>query len=384
MPNNISKTTSEKLPVAFYNFSQWFTNETNYIDFRDLLDIPCEGKIVPYEEAEIIFIDYAGNADHIPFITSLFEKFPHKKFIVLSGEYLRRTQKLIPKKISTKATHALWAKKMFPYVYNISHSIFPRPTIQEDMPLYQLLYKHRYNKNVLSLLCEDAPELGESYIHFPLFLRKIISQNIPRAYREEDAHTMGYTRTERYTALKNNLKNITPNIYQDVYSDKQGDEEINNKKDIFCSSIFGNTTRERVLAIKSISKVKKVIVYGENPISVCGALKGDVDEVYSKSLYGICFENTSVAGYITEKLYNIIKNRAIPIYWGDTKITRYCNTDAMIYCASYKDIYSLHKRIKETHLKDISETPYFLDEHIAYFFEVYEQMTHRVQSFLCS
>lgn len=379
MPEKKHRNISETMNIAFYNFSHWFTNETNHIDFRDMLTIPCEGEIVPYKEAEIIFIHYGGNADHIPFLAALFEQYPHKKFVLVSGEYLRRIQALIPKKISTKATHAVWAKKLFPSLYPMSHIFFPFPHIKADYALYNLLVKYKKRGNILSVLCEDSEALGEMSVHYPLFIRDIIASFIPQSLMSNE-----YSASHRLTTLNTALHPLTPQVSIHTKNAKHEKVRLDNTRDIFCSTIFGNTTKERVLACKKISKIGTMSIYGQNPISTYGAFKGDINEIYKQSLYGLCFENISADGYITEKLFNIIKNQAIPIYWGDPKISRYCNTDAMIYCSSRSDIYSLHKQVKETNarIKDIAQTPYFLDEHIKYIAESYEKMSERLKNFL--
>ena len=45
----------------------------------------------------------------------------------------------------------------------------------------------------------------------------------------------------------------------------------------------------------------------------------------------ICFENTSMTNYITEKLLNAYTCGTIPIYWGCPNLGDYVNLDSILY-----------------------------------------------------
>lgn len=359
------------MKAAFYDFTHWVTSKDGILDMMPVLSMPLTFELAPYEDADIIFIDFGGNADHIPFFGEMLDKFPQKKFVIWAGENLRRYQPLIPKKISTKASHKDWAQKLFPYLYLPSHVLFPKPGIKEDLYLYKLLLKHKGNPNVLSLLCEKAEILESSTCFFPLFMRKIMTTYVPydilsfKAFSEERV----------LTHIKKIMLSLKPQIYKDGV--------LNKDKNIFCSIVFTNTIKERVIACKKISKVGEMKIYGRNPYDR-GKTPVDRCEVYRQSRYAICFENSTERGYSTEKLFDVTYGGAIPIYWGDPEIELYCNKNAMILCKSMKDIKNLDVLVKETDLKlkEISTMHYYSHEHIETIFKIYLHARKKVLDFV--
>jgi hypothetical protein len=61
----------------------------------------------------------------------------------------------------------------------------------------------------------------------------------------------------------------------------------------------------------------------------------------------ICFENTSMTNYLTEKLLNSYTCGTIPIYWGCPNLGDYVNMDAILYLKPDYTQYDLEKLIIE-------------------------------------
>jgi hypothetical protein len=62
-------------------------------------------------------------------------------------------------------------------------------------------------------------------------------------------------------------------------------------------------------------------------------------EFYSYYTFGFAMENTQEPGYITEKITNVFKGGAIPIYWGDTKtVEEYFNPAAFINVGKFNSL----------------------------------------------
>ena len=72
-------------------------------------------------------------------------------------------------------------------------------------------------------------------------------------------------------------------------------------------------------------------------------LPGGEDAVYEKQQFlnnykfNLCFENASYPGYATEKLYEALCARTIPIYWGSPTITMDFNHKAFLNWHDYKN-----------------------------------------------
>ena len=69
--------------------------------------------------------------------------------------------------------------------------------------------------------------------------------------------------------------------------------------------------------------------------------KGEVDnkiELLSNFKYCLCFENlTDVNGYITEKIFDCLKAKCVPIYWGASDIEKYIPKDCFIDFRDFGD-----------------------------------------------
>lgn len=64
--------------------------------------------------------------------------------------------------------------------------------------------------------------------------------------------------------------------------------------------------------------------------------------------FTIAFENSSIPGYTTEKLWQPFLAGSIPIYWGNPMITQEVNPEAFINCNDYdNDFSAVIKRVKE-------------------------------------
>lgn len=85
--------------------------------------------------------------------------------------------------------------------------------------------------------------------------------------------------------------------------------------------------------------------------------KGEVDnkiELVSNFKYCLCFENlTDIDGYITEKIFDCLKARCVPIYWGASDIEKYIPKDCFI---DFRDFNDYGKLL--IYLESISEKRY--------------------------
>lgn len=75
-------------------------------------------------------------------------------------------------------------------------------------------------------------------------------------------------------------------------------------------------------------------------------------EVLSRYKFNIAFENTTCAGYITEKLTDAFQADTVPIYWGADGDPAPFPKEAMIYAPDYPDMDALIARIKEVNEND--------------------------------
>ena len=154
-----------------------------------------------------------------------------------------------------------------------------------------------------------------------------------------------------------------PRIYEDDIKTKTH----------FCSFIISNgQPQERIRFYKLLNSYKTVDSCGRFNNTI-GYLPPETDtpEYYafmSRYKYTICFENSQVDYYFSEKLINAYISKTIPIYWGCPQVPDFINTKAIIYIPSSSpmDIHKAYMRIIEIEsdplkYKEIYEQPLFVD-----------------------
>jgi hypothetical protein len=105
----------------------------------------------------------------------------------------------------------------------------------------------------------------------------------------------------------------------------------------FCLfSVSSPKNKDRINFFKELSKY--------NHVDSCGKVLnnlgyncpgGHASRKYHRFIsnykFMICFENTSMTNYITEKILNSYASGTIPIYWGCPNISDYINMDSILY-----------------------------------------------------
>ena len=70
--------------------------------------------------------------------------------------------------------------------------------------------------------------------------------------------------------------------------------------------------------------------------------------MYRPFKFSITFENARSPGYYTEKALNGILGNTIPIYWGETNVSRIVNPDRVILCNLTPENMELFKKWPST------------------------------------
>ena len=140
----------------------------------------------------------------------------------------------------------------------------------------------------------------------------------------------------------------------------------------FCSFIVKNPSCQmRNDFFLKMNKYKKVDAAGPWMNNVGYLLDGGENacqaklDFLPKYKFNICFENASYPGYATEKLYEALIGRTVPIYWGSPTIDCDFNTKAFLNWHDYLDSDRLLDKVIE------------LDNDPEYYTEMYlEPMFH--------
>jgi GR25 family glycosyltransferase involved in LPS biosynthesis len=62
----------------------------------------------------------------------------------------------------------------------------------------------------------------------------------------------------------------------------------------------------------------------------------ELHDIYKNYLFGFAMESKNEIGYITEKIMNVYRGGAIPIYWGTSKVKEIFNPESFIYVNDYE------------------------------------------------
>lgn len=161
----------------------------------------------------------------------------------------------------------------------------------------------------------------------------------------------------------------TDNYYQLVNLKRDYEIEYDTRE--FCSFVVSNPNQQmRNTAFKFINEYKKVDSAGPHLNNTGYILPRDALAhklmFLDKYRFNICFENGSHPGYVTEKLFNALQIKTMPIYWGSSTVSRDFNTNAFINASDHGDFNGLVNYVQHLDSKygkkeylDIIEKPAF-------------------------
>ena len=129
-------------------------------------------------------------------------------------------------------------------------------------------------------------------------------------------------------------------------------EELSRKSG-FCSFVYSNHLADprRKELLDALSTYKKVDSGGKYLNNVGGPVEHKL-LFESEHKFSIAFENSSRAGYLTEKLPAALAARTIPIYFGDPEVGREFNVNRFINARNYPSFETVVERVKEIDQND--------------------------------
>ena len=157
---------------------------------------------------------------------------------------------------------------------------------------------------------------------------------------------------------------------------KQNDdpEKIMAAKQKFCAFIISGYNRRknhnRVAFFEKLSKYKRVDSGGKKFNNIGGPIPGgprDKINFLRPYKFNIAFENRLLAGYTTEKIFEPMVARCMPIYWGNPLIKEEFNPKSFLNYADFPSEEALIEKIIELDKDDSKyleylRQPYFYDD----------------------
>lgn len=154
----------------------------------------------------------------------------------------------------------------------------------------------------------------------------------------------------------------TDNYYQLVGLKHDYEKEYDTRK--FCSFVVSNPRQEMRNAMFGLTNTYKGVDSAGPHLNNMGeVLPRDKLEYkldfLNKYRFNICFENGSYPGYTTEKLFNALQVKTMPIYWGSPTVDRDFNTNAFVNCHNFKTLNDVVKYVE--HLDSPAGKQEYLD-----------------------
>jgi hypothetical protein len=131
----------------------------------------------------------------------------------------------------------------------------------------------------------------------------------------------------------------TKDYYQLVNIKRDYEKDYDTRK--FCSFVVSNPNQDmRNRAFMFFDRYKTVDSGGPHLNNIGHVIPRDKVkyklDFINKYRFNICFENGSKLGYVTEKLFNALQVKTLPVYWGSNTVYRDFNPKAFINVSDYE------------------------------------------------
>jgi hypothetical protein len=126
------------------------------------------------------------------------------------------------------------------------------------------------------------------------------------------------------------------------------------RKTKFCAFVVGNvgrkSTQKRVEFFQRLNRHRRVDSGGRALNNIGGPIPNGMSakQAFLRPYkFNLCFENRSLPGYTTEKIYEALLARCIPIYWGNPRIHEEFNPRCFLNYFDFPNEEALIERILE-------------------------------------
>lgn len=139
----------------------------------------------------------------------------------------------------------------------------------------------------------------------------------------------------------------------------------------FCNFVISNpyAAGERDAIIDALNGYMKVDSGGRYRNNVGGPVS-DKLEFAKDYKFSITFENSSMSGYTTEKIFEGFAAATIPIYWGSKRIAEEFNPDSFVNCHDFNNFDEVVAKVREINENDelflkMVKAPMFKEDSLA-------------------
>lgn len=165
------------------------------------------------------------------------------------------------------------------------------------------------------------------------------------------------------------------------------DQGVLKEKTDFCSFVYSNADADpfRIDLFEAINRYRDVDSGGRYMNNI-GRPEGVVDKLQFQYAhkFSIACENSSHAGYTTEKLVEAFAAKTIPIYWGDPVVERVFNERAFINAFRYESLDELVSEIERIDGDDDAYLEMLRQPAVLCETDMHNQMVSNLERFLFS
>ena len=117
-----------------------------------------------------------------------------------------------------------------------------------------------------------------------------------------------------------------------------------------------------------ITHIKRFLRYRQLDFNTYKSYKGapsSKNSVISNYKFGLCIENAMYNGYVTEKIFDILLNGSIPVYYGAQDITNYIDQDLFVNLCEFESAEALIDHLKLYKNQDYKRHQELLSSYLA-------------------
>jgi len=254
------------------------------------------------------------------------------------------------------------------YIYPVVKNIFPNKRIvfENGKDSYDLLIKSNFDGNetkpFVLIVGEPFDRTNMENFNNPNCIARLISTQDNRLISKPDSYYLPF------------FINVGPKIYdispfvREYHTNEFILEKIERKNILAYISKHNHTHRDDLFneihkldnsahALGNSSKTHTVTL-PEN--------WWDLPDIYKDYKFALAMENTDEEGYISEKIMNVYRGGAIPIFWGTSKVKEIFNPSSFIYVNDYSSYEECAKEIvaisnDKDRLEKMQNAPIFLE-----------------------
>ncbi|MBI3877356.1 MAG: glycosyltransferase [Verrucomicrobia bacterium] len=208
--------------------------------------------------------------------------------------------------------------------------------------------------------------------------------------RSPDFSTTDYAMSSNYSDDPRHLRLPLYVLYGPAADLVRSDDEARiwlARKARFCAFVVGHSrrrTENRIRMFKRLDSYKRVDSGGRALNNIGGPLPpGGKHEFLQSYKFNLCYENRSKPGYTTEKIYEAMRARCVPIYWGSPQVHTEFNPKSFINALDFpnEELLVEHIRkvdenealylryLREPYFHDNKPNEFFSEERLLDFFE---------------